>query len=160
MKIFLAFSLVLLVVIVGSRCNQSYDNKQFMDHLKVDNGFLEVKETSVVFLFPDSIAMSKGLERIKKEYGEDGIVEVVSDESTYRAKAKDFIAQKGKKIIETDKKVVLFVNEKGEKFKVENTAESIGSIIYFFDVKKQPQKVESVATLTDGKEFESYFSNQ
>ncbi len=160
MKIVFVFVLFLGLVFVGCKSNEKkVDKQQFMDHLKADDNVFEIKETCVVFIYPDSNAVKSGIEKIKKQYGEEGMAEAGSDEGYYRGQAKDFFQSKGIKIIETDKKTILFVNEKGEKTKVENTLEGIASMVYLFDVKKQPLKIESIATIPDGKDFDSYFSN-
>ncbi len=133
-----------------------------MDHLKTENNadILEIKETCAVLLIPDSIAMSRGIEKIYKQYRDDEILpEIGADEAIYRERARNFCSMKGLKVIETDKKILLFINQKGEKNKVENTLEGVESVLYLFDNQKQPYKVENLSTFSDGKEFEAYFSN-
>lgn len=142
-------------------CNKDHhkDRSLFMDHLKAGDHVLEIKEACVVFIYPDSIAVQAGMEKLKKQNEEETIAEAGADEEHYRALAKEFLQKKGLKIIETDKKSIVFVNQKGEKTKVENTLEGIATMIYFFDNQKQPRKVENITTISDGKEFDAYFKN-
>lgn len=150
-----------VLAVVSCKSNEKTNNTspQFMDHLKADDSVLEIKETCVVFIYPDSNAVKTGIDKIKKQYGEEGMAEAGSDEGYYRGLAKDFFQSKGIKVIETDKKSILFVNVKGEKTKVENTLEGIASMVYMFDNQKQPQKIETIAAVPDGKEYEAYFLN-
>lgn len=134
------------------------DRSSFMEHLKTDENVLQIKETCVVFIYPDSAAIQAGMKKFKKEQ-EEMLAELASDEGHYRALAKEFLQKKGLKIIETEKKSIVFVNQKGEKTKVENTLEGIATMIYFFDNQKQPQKVKNIAMVSDGREFEAYFKN-
>ena len=159
MKI-LAFLYLVFCLLACKTHEVKENNQQFMDHLKVDSDVLEVKERCAVLIVPDSVAEVKGIEKIKKEYGEQGIIEMASDEGFYRAEAAKFCESKGLKWITTDKKAVLFVSEDGKKTRVENTQEAISSTLYLFDPKKQPQKIESIAGFSDGKDFENYFNSK
>lgn len=160
MKILLILSLCFGFTIVSCKNNENKKEQshQFMEHLKAGDNSLEIKETCVVFIYPDSNTVNAEMEKIKKQQDEEYIAELISDEENYRALAKEFFQSKGIKIIETDTKSILFINDKGEKTKVENTLNGISTMIYMFDVTKQPLKIESLSTVSDGREFDAYFS--
>ncbi len=151
------FTILLFLSIILSSCNKPQENetkKTETTVTKSEQKDFEVESCKcMIILQPNEENMKKAADKMKKE----DLSEVASDAGMYLADAQDFGKAKGLKIVTSEDKVIIFKKEDGSTFKLENNEESISGSIYFFDGKKNPIKVETLASISDGKEYDAYF---
>ena len=82
--------------------------------------------------------------------------EAGSDWAFYRDAAETFAKNNGLRVYKTRAGTLLFERLGAKPIRLKNTA-GAGGDAYFFDGKTPPHKIESLATLDDGKEFQKYF---
>jgi|GEM_PF-4485730 len=75
-------------------------------------------------------------------------------------KVRDFAQEKRIDVIDTNQSSVVFKMKNGRELVVKNTIQGISSAVYMFDGKKEPQRIQDVATFDDGKEFQRYFGTK
>jgi len=163
MKAIQIITALTFILVIVAACNNADKGKTDDDQTKEnseakspENEFT-VEGKALVFISPDSVSFSNAAAKAKKEYGEDGLAEIGSDEGMYAADAKDFVTAKGLKVFDSDAKVILFKKEDGSVFRFENKVNGLGADVYLFDGKKDPKKVEALAAFSDEKEYNEYF---
>lgn len=142
--------------------NADSKESSFSDHLAINdkNQVIEIRENCVVIIYPDSNLVQK-TEKNQKEYDENGVDEATSNDVRYLNLIKEHFQQKGIRIIETNKPTILFVNDKGEKTKIENYFPNTRVLVYAFNTHKSPLKMENLigfSNSTDNlKDWDNYF---
>jgi len=79
-----------------------------------------------------------------------------ADMAFYRDAAATFATKNGLKTVTTKAATLFFTKDGGKSVTVKNKVGPVGES-YFFDGKKDPKRVEELVSLTNGKEFQSYF---
>jgi hypothetical protein len=104
-----------------------------------------VRESSLLFVDPP----------VEAPTGPEG-AEAGADQAFYRDAAERFAQRNGLQVSRTKAPTLLFERLGAKPIRLKNTA-GPGGDAYFYDGKNPPKKIESLATLDDGKEFQRYF---
>lgn len=104
-----------------------------------------VREPSLVFVDP----------KVEVPTGPEG-AEAGADLAFYQDAATQFAERNGLKVFRTKAATLLFERLGAKPMRMKNTVRD-GGDAYFYDGKKPPKKIESLVTITDGKEFQKYF---